>query len=192
MKEQDQVKLFHLNKTLLDSDIAVLEQKYDIKIQHKQVSEDEDETFYPQFPIAIRRKAKEMGAHYEVFYSLENSIRDLVSETLLAAFGEEWWSEKVPQVVKDNVSKNSQRELDAGMSIRSTEQIDYTTFGELSNIIDANWDAFSDTFNSRKGLISVLGKLNLLRGPIAHCSTLTEDEVVRLKLSLRDWFRLME
>jgi hypothetical protein len=27
---------------------------------------------------------------------------------------------------------------------------------------------------------------------VAHCSPLAEDEVLRLKLSVRDWFRLME
>ena len=30
-----------------------------------------------------------------------------------------------------------------------------------------------------------------LRGPIAHCSMLAEDEIVRLKLTVKDWFRLM-
>lgn len=34
--------------------------------------------------------------------------------------------------------------------------------------------------------------LNSLRGPIAHCSPLADDEVVRLRLAVRDWFRLME
>ena len=34
--------------------------------------------------------------------------------------------------------------------------------------------------------------LNQLRGPIAHCSPFAEDEVVRLELTVKDWFRLME
>jgi Family of unknown function (DUF5343) len=34
--------------------------------------------------------------------------------------------------------------------------------------------------------------LNVLRGPIAHCCPLAEDEVARLRLALKDWFRLME
>lgn len=35
---------------------------------------------------------------------------------------------------------------------------------------------------------------SLGRGPAlcAHCSPLSQDEVVRLKLAVRDWFRLME
>jgi len=37
-----------------------------------------------------------------------------------------------------------------------------------------------------------MANLNTLRGPIAHCTLLAEDEVVRLRLSVRDWFRQME
>jgi hypothetical protein len=37
-----------------------------------------------------------------------------------------------------------------------------------------------------------MANLNMLRGPIAHCSPLAEDEVLRLQLTVRDWFRLGE
>lgn len=43
-----------------------------------------------------------------------------------------------------------------------------------------------------KAVERVMGNLSVLRGPIAHCSPLADDEVVRLKLTVRDWFRLME
>jgi Swt1-like HEPN len=55
-----------------------------------------------------------------------------------------------------------------------------------------NWDLFSDMFSDPKAVRDTITRLNTLRGPIAHCSMLAEDEVLRLKLSLRDWFRLME
>ena len=71
--------------------------------------------------------------------------------------------------------------------------MDYTTFGELSNIIVANWDLFGGTlFNSKKALEKVMASLNALRNPIAHCSPLAEDEQLRLRLAVGDWFRLME
>ncbi len=193
MSSTDNLKLFHLNKALLEADLSTVEKIYDVKIlPSRTVIERKDETFYPQFPAAIRQKAKEMAAHYEAFYLLENSIRDLVSEALLSAEGEDWWDKTVPKEVQDNATVNAKRERDAGVSPRSTEPIDYTNFGELSTIIQANWENFSDLFNSKSGLVSVLARLNLLRGPIAHCAALTEDEVLRLQLSLRDWFRLME
>ncbi|MDO8645375.1 MAG: Swt1 family HEPN domain-containing protein [Candidatus Planktophila sp.] len=193
MTDLNAVKVFHLNRELLNADLVAIEQNHGVKIlPEAQPVGTNDDIFYPQFPAAIRQTAKEMSAYYEVFYSLENWIRDTVSDALLLAHGENWWASSVPQEVRDNVANNAQRERDAAMSTRSEEQIDYTTFGELGVIIESNWDAFSDTFNNRKGVKSVLGRLNLLRGPIAHCSNLTEDEVLRLRLSLQDWFRLMQ
>ncbi len=47
-------------------------------------------------------------------------------------------------------------------------------------------------FTSAKAVEKVMASLNMLRGPVAHCTPLAEDEVVRLGLSVRDWFRLME
>ena len=39
---------------------------------------------------------------------------------------------------------------------------------------------------------TIMTSLNTLRAPIAHCSPLAEDEVVRFQLTVKDWFRLME
>lgn len=78
------------------------------------------------------------------------------------------------------------------MTRRSNDELDYTTFGELSVIISSNWDIFGGLFTSRKAVDKVFSSLNSLRAPIAHCSALAEDEILRLQLVLRDWFRLME
>jgi hypothetical protein len=78
------------------------------------------------------------------------------------------------------------------MTPRSDERLDFATFGELSQIIKQNWDLFGGMFSSVKAVERVMANLNSLRGPIAHCSPLAEDEVVRLRLTVRDWFRLME
>ena len=56
----------------------------------------------------------------------------------------------------------------------------------------ANWDIFGETFTDIRAVERVLGDLNTLRAPIAHCKALAEDEVLRLHLSLRAWFRHME
>jgi hypothetical protein len=70
--------------------------------------------------------------------------------------------------------------------------IDYITFGQLGDIIRDNWEHFVDVFNSQPAMTRVLALLNMLRGPIAHCSPMPPDEIDRLRLALRDWFRLME
>ncbi len=190
---EDRLKLFHLNNALLRKDLEEIERQHTIDLGFDQDAAVEEDAYYLQFPAAIRADAERMAHHYRLFYCLENSIRDLVAATLLSGeAGANWWEERVPDQIKENVAATVQREQDAGMTIRSTDLIDYTTFGELSGIIQQNWDVFSDTFNSKKALARILGALNMLRGPIAHCSPLAEDEVDRLRLHLRDWFRLME
>jgi hypothetical protein len=59
---------------------------------------------------------------------------------------------------------------------RSDEELDYTTFGELGEIIKANWALFGSVFNNLKAVEKVMFNLNSLRNPIAHCSQLAEDE----------------
>lgn len=99
---------------------------------------------------------------------------------------------KVPQSVKDNANKNREKELQSGVTPRSGDMLSYTNFGELGEIIKSNWDTFGQIFTNIRAVETVLARLNGLRAPIAHCSMLSEDEIVRLRLSLRDWYRLME
>ena len=152
----------------------------------------EDASYYAQLPKAIRAEANWMSRHYEQFYVLENSIRELVTEKMSNTHGAQWWTDRVSQAVKDNVEKNRKREAEAGVTMRSADPIDYTTFGELSVIIQENWDVFSNTFTNRNAVTKVLGGLNMVRGPIAHCCRLAPDEITRLDLAIRDYFRLME
>ena len=132
-----------------------------------------------------------MAPHYEVFYSLETTMRRLVADSLEAAEGAEWEIARIPQQIRDEARARLTREVDSGVTPRSDELIDYTTFGELAEIIKSNWDVFGATFSSAKAVARVMANLNTLRAPIAHCSPLAEDEVVRLRLAVRDWFRLM-
>ena len=197
MSPLDDLKLFCMNRSLANAELRTVASALDIEIvPARDEGSDRDRTFYPQFPSSLRTAASSMAEHYEIFYCLENFIRELVRERLEEAFGLDWWDVEDPNVVvppsvKENAKRNVERESDAAVTARSSEPIDYTTFGELSTIIDSNWETFGDLFNSRKGTIGVLARLNLLRGPIAHCSELSEDEVLRLRLTLADWFRLM-
>jgi hypothetical protein len=182
-----------MSNLMASTGIAELEKSYSVQVGIPAVDEHEvDDSYYSQFTASIRAEAASMARHYERFYCLENSIRELVTAQLLAAKGDAWWDQTVSQAVKDNVLKNLQREQEAGITLRSDDLIDYTTFGELGETIQANWDVFADTFNNRKAVTRILTGLNLLRGPIAHCSPLASDEVTRLDLAIRDWFRLME
>ena len=188
------LKLFAISNQLVEHELDRIEHEFVVDLRRgHQRSLETDETYYPQIDRAIRQEATRMAQHYEVFYSLENSIRNLVSETLATEQDGAWWSSgRAPQNVKDEAEARMQREIDTGYTPRSSDPIDFTTFGELGEIIKANWGVFGAIFTSPKAVEKVMANLNTLRGPIAHCSPLAEDEVLRLRLSVRDWFRLME
>lgn len=191
MKSEDRIKLFGMSHALVERDLDKVEQDYRIDLERAE-ADDKDEEYYPQFDLALRTEASVMGRHYELFYCLEKSIRKLIADTLRDAVGGNWWDASVPQPVMDNVQKNMQREIDSGVTLRSEHEIDFTTFGELGEIVRNNWNSFDTMFSSEKAFTKIMTSLNILRGPIAHCSPLAADEVVRLQLAVKDWFRLME
>ena len=138
--------------------------------------------------------AERMSEFYKLFYALENDMRDLIELTIADGKGPNWWIDAVPQAVRENVQKNYDREASEGLPPRSDRLIDYTTFGELGEIVKENWDVFSGMFSNanRNRVLRVINRLNLVRGPIAHCNFLPEEEAIRLKLAIRDWYKLME
>lgn len=192
MKPIDKIKLFALANQLTEKNLDFVEAELQIDLQRdSETSQDRDDDFYPQFASATRRDATAMASHYDLFYCLETSMRQLVEDKLKSENGATWWDDSVPEVVAEAVATNMQRELDSAVTQRSEREIDYTTFGELGEIVRHNWSTFADTFNSRKGFDKVMTVLNVLRAPIAHCSPLAPDEVLRLRLAIADWFRLM-
>jgi hypothetical protein len=191
MKIDDQIKLFGLNNLSIEAAIKRTEKELGVPFRQAALNEDKDEEFYPQFPEHIRREAESMARHYEIFYCLETSIRQLIGDRLKEEIGTDWWNNSVPEQIRKNAEDNRKKESETGMTPRSDDMIDFTTFGELGQIISANGKIFGDTFRDLKAVSRVLSSLNSLRAPIAHCCPLAEDEIGRLQISLKDWFRQM-
>ena len=157
-----------------------------------QLASDESTADYvKQFDFESRVRAKKMSQYYELFYMLENDVRRIICETLEDSHGVGWWDKCVDQPIKDEVGKNKKREADAGVSLRSESDIDYTTFGQLGDIIRKNWTDFAGMMSNPSALSRVIFQLNMLRSAIAHCGILADDEVDRLKLAIKDWFRVL-
>ena len=189
---EDEIKLFGMTNQLIEHGLERVEREHAIDLgRGNRRTSDIDEAYYPQIESAIRAEAAQMAPHYEIFYSLETTIRRNVRDQL-AAQSEDWWETLIPEIIRQDAEKVQQRERDSGVTPRSDDPIDFLTFGQLSETIKSNWDIFAATFSSKKAVEKVMASLNMLRGPIAHFSPLAEDEVVRLQLTVRDWFRLGE
>jgi hypothetical protein len=148
---EDRIKLFGMSQTLVERDLDKIEESLKLDLG-RSTADSKDEDYYPQFEHALRVEAASMGEHYELFYCLETSIRKLVAETLESAHGETWWDTCVPPAIKANVQSNIQREIDSGVTPRSEAEIDFTTFGELGEIVKNRWDNFDTIFTSQKSI----------------------------------------
>jgi hypothetical protein len=142
------------------------------------------------FEADIRQPARRMAEFYVLYFSLENTIRRLISGRLSERHGLDWWNQKIPAGVKASVADKQKKEKDTPMSIRSDDPLTYTNFGELIDILNANWLDFADTLRSPKAAQQILGQFNQIRNVIAHSVELSEDEILRFQLLIRDWFRI--
>lgn len=185
------VKQFGMSNFLIETNIRKLQDDQGIDLGHGDKSTVETDQIYEHFQKDIRLQAKKMAEYYEIFFCLENSIRDLISDVLSEQAGQSWWDSCVAQQVQQEVAKRIKREKSEGVSTRSEDPLHYTNFGELAEIIVGNWKYFDDILADRTATTRIISKLNTLRAPIAHCCELPPDEVDRLKLSMKDWFRLM-
>jgi hypothetical protein len=189
----DRIRSFGMSGFIIGEELRKLEIQLGLELGHGSCPTAEDPVeYYPQFEQSVRSEAEEMSSHYQLFYCLENAIRKLISETLQESQGTNWWDGgRIPPNIVQDVKDRVQKEIDSGVTRRSDSLIDYTTFGELSVIITSNWDLFDAIFSSRRAVEKVMSSLNLLRGPIAHCCPISEDEVIRLRLAVKDWFRMI-
>jgi hypothetical protein len=189
------IELFVLKSAAIRSDLERVSDEKNIFKSKSDIEKATDaliDANLGQIDFEIRSAAIRMAEFYQIFYMLENDIRSFVSEVLLNAYEESWWKDHVPDDVQKYASSNKTKESKEGLPPRSHKPIDYVTFGHLGEIIKQNWDVFGGLFPNCEieRLEKVVSRLNLARGPIAHCGYLPEDEVVRLKLAIRDWYSL--
>src|ERR1700752_156986 len=99
----DRLKAFGMTTQMVTEDLSRIASTHGIDLGHVPVSaQTVEDVYYPQLDVAVRREASAMAKHYEVFYSLEKSIRTLVAETIESAEKTaEWWSSaRVPPTIQ--------------------------------------------------------------------------------------------
>ena len=185
----DQIFLFGMKNLLLEKNLEKLE-KEGIEIGHLQTLKKDELVDTDLFEHEILKRARKMADFYILYFSLENSVRKLISDVLNEIYGEGWWEEKVPEEIKEHVKKRRKEEKESVMSIRSENNLDYTNFGDLIGIFDRNWPDFSDILRSQKSVRDTLSPLNKIRNAIAHSCELNDDEILRFKLLIKDWLRI--
>lgn len=188
-KFDEKLEHFTFKNLMLETDLIKLEES-GIDIQHIDTISQKDIVDTELFEHEILASARKMARFYVYYYAFENSIRSLITGRLEERHGINWWELKAPPGVKKNVADNQAKERDTAMAIRSDDPLSYTNFGELIDIINFNWEDFSDTIRSKKSMESVVSQFSKIRNVIAHSCELEEDDIFRLKLLIKDWFRI--
>jgi hypothetical protein len=189
MRAEETLKLFGMQNLLLESELLSLEES-GLQIEHAKTIKKAEIVDVDLFENDILQEARKMADFYAIYYSLENSIRRLISGRLSEKHGVNWWKDKVPADLQKEVEKKQKEEKDTTMSIRSEDPLSYTNFGELIVIFDATWNDFSDTLRSPKAMRAILSQFNKIRNVVAHSCELNDDEITRFKLLVKDWFRI--
>lgn len=148
-----------------------------------------------ELPIAAATAddARRMALVYPKLYLLENSIRQVILETLRRAHGADWFAAKAPTDVKNKViDRKALEKKKPWHSQRGAHEINYTDFGDLRKIIERNWDDFKSLFPTREWIVQKLDDLESPRNVVAHSNPLSQRDETRIGLHLSDWEALMK
>ena len=104
MSLADDVKLFGMHNLMLESELNKLEDA-GIQIEHVKTIQKAEVVDVELFENDILQQARKMADFYVLYYSLENSIRRLISERLAERHGPTWWKNKVPPALQAEVEK---------------------------------------------------------------------------------------
>lgn len=142
------------------------------------------------FVPAMVRRATEASLAYKLFFVFEEYLRELIVE-VLSKDGGTWW-DKVPSDVQQEISKLEETEEVKGwMALGSRDKSALMTLPQLLKVIEHNWKQNFDDLIRDRGLIHEARLLVHLRNTICHMSTVSAEELERVRQTMRDWFRIV-
>jgi Swt1-like HEPN len=127
---------------------------------------------------------------YTAIAAFENSVRALVVKTLIEKFKEEWWEKGASNGIRERAQKRlDDEQLVRWHAQRGQDPINYTTFGDLKNVMQNNWDAFEDLIGSLPWASGIFDVVERSRNVIMHSGMLEREDIERLGVNIRDWVK---
>jgi hypothetical protein len=141
-------------------------------------------------PNTVRESTKAAEA-YRLFFVFENYLRELIVDVLSAGAEGSWW-DHVPSDVQVEVVKLEELEQIKGwMALGSRDKSALLTLPQLLKVIDTNWKGMFDDVVRDKGLIQEARLIVHLRNTICHMTAISDEELSRVRQTMRDWFRVV-
>lgn len=134
--------------------------------------------------------ARRMATVYTAIAAFENSVRSLVSGTMLEGKGENWWEECVSEKIRKRAEgRREDEEKHRFHTQRGDAPINYTELPDLLNIIRANWDLFEPFLPNPEWTRSIFDAVERSRNVIMHSGMLDPEDIARVGINVRDWVK---
>lgn len=139
---------------------------------------------------AVRSGSLVMQRSYRLLFVLENLVREFVREVLEEVDKDEWFEKRASRDMKKKVEDRKSAEAKNNWHTgRNAHPIYYLDFGDLALLIQSHWENFKGLLPTQSWAVSRLNDAERSRNVIAHTNLLSDEEVVRLEMHVRDWVR---
>lgn len=196
----DPHKQTQLNLILNSNETAVLDRrgsKRSIKRTVKAAPDVQQNYSDPYLTANVYKNIPSEG--YSIMYVLENSIRQFISRVLFDVYANNWWNEvgkkkSLTDVVAQVTSRKTNESENWHHGKRGVHEIYYTDFPHLLQIIKVFNSDFLKYFRKgkEKNLLDKLSELVPSRNVIAHNNPISADDLDRVKIHAKDWFKYMQ
>ena len=150
----------------------------------------EDIDLFAPVSDVVRSGSLYMQRSYRLLFVLENVVREFIREVLEELDGEDWFGNRASQAMKkkveDRKAAESKNQWHAG---RNVHPVFYLDFGDLALLIQNHWVEFKLFLPDQSWVVSRLNDAERSRNVIAHTNVLSDEEVARLSMYVRDWVR---
>lgn len=145
-----------------------------------------------EFDMEARVKAKRMGRIYQLLFCLENSMRELIERTLKEIDTLAEWTDGIEAGILKGARKREEEDQEARWhGPRGASILNYLDFPDLGAIILDRWDDFEDLLGDRSWVERYFKEMNPTRRALAHTGDLTDFDVQRMEMRVREWLRVV-
>lgn len=132
--------------------------------------------------------AKVMATVYTAIAAFENMVRQFVVKILLEHKGENWWEDCVSLPIRKKAeSRKTEEEKIKWHTLRGDSMINYTEFGDLTSIMQQNYEMFEVHIISIDWARQIFQTLERSRNVIMHSGELGRRDIERIGTNIRDW-----
>lgn len=132
--------------------------------------------------------ARSMATVYTAVAAFENSVREMISKTLIDEVGVGWWISCVSEKIRRQAELRRENEEKVRWHTqRGSDPINYTMLPNLINIIRQNQQYFEPFIHDIDWAANVFEVIDRSRNIIMHSGTLSQRDIARLGTFIRDW-----